>query len=90
MHIEANLDDIHAAKLIHLQEQLKQPLADIHASAIDSLASQRLEQADSSSPAPLYQALENIGFIGCIETDQQLSTTYKQRLDFSHKCGTPK
>lgn len=90
MHIEANLDDIHAAKLINLQQQLKQPLADILASAIDSLAAQRLEQADTSSSAPLYQALENIGFIGCIETDQQLSTTYKQHLDFSHKCGTPK
>lgn len=90
MHIEADLDDIHAEKLLNLQEQLKQPLADILASAIDSLASQRLEKAGASNPAPLYQALENIGFIGCVETDQQLSTTYKQHLDFSHKCGTPK
>lgn len=90
MHIEANLDDIHAAKLMHLQEQLKQPLADILASAIDSLESQRQEKVEVSDSVPLYQALENIGFIGCIETDQQLSTTYKQHLDFSDKCGTPK
>ena len=90
MHIEAELDDIHAEKLLNLQQQLKQPLADILASSIDSLVAQRLEQADTSTPAPLYQALENIGFIGCIETDQQLSITYKQQLDFSHKCGTPK
>ena len=37
--------------------------------------------------SPLYQALEAIGFIGCIDTDEQLSTTYKQKLDFSSKCG---
>jgi hypothetical protein len=80
MHIEANLDDIHSQKLLNLQENLKQPLAEILASAIDLLSSQRL---DKTTPAPLYQALEDIGFIGCIETDQQLSTTYKQHLDFS-------
>jgi hypothetical protein len=40
------------------------------------------EQASS-----LYQALETIGFIGCVDTDERLSTTYKQQLDFSNKCG---
>ncbi len=38
--------------------------------------------------SPLYQALDEAGFVGCIETDEQLSTTYKGRLDFSDKCGT--
>jgi hypothetical protein len=35
----------------------------------------------------LFQALEKTGFIGCIETDEQLSTTYKNKLDFSAKGG---
>lgn len=35
--------------------------------------------------SPLYKALEEAGFVGCIETDEQLSTTYKQKLDFSRK-----
>lgn len=42
---------------------------------------------EPSSASSLYDALEKIGFIGCAETDEQLSTTYKSRLDFSNKCG---
>lgn len=38
-------------------------------------------------PSPLYQALDMIGFIGCIDSDEELSTTYKQQLDFSDKPG---
>lgn len=40
--------------------------------------------------SPLYKALEEAGFVGCIETDEQLSTTYKQKLDFSRKYEEPK
>ena len=38
--------------------------------------------------SPFFQALSAAGFIGCIETAEQLSTTYKNRLDFSVKAGT--
>lgn len=38
--------------------------------------------------SPLYKALEAAGFVGCIESDEQLSTRYKNLLDFSSKCGT--
>lgn len=38
--------------------------------------------------SPLFLALDAAGFVGCIETGEQLSTTYKGRLDFSDKCGT--
>ncbi len=40
--------------------------------------------------SPLYKALEEAGFVGCIETDEQLSTTYKQKLDFARKYGEQK
>lgn len=43
-----------------------------------------LDTGDSA----FFQALEAAGFVGCIETDEQLATTYKNRLDFSAKCGT--
>jgi hypothetical protein len=36
----------------------------------------------------IYKAFEQAGLIGCIETDEQLSTTYKEKLDFSFKHGT--
>jgi len=45
------------------------------------------QAADEGEALSLFQALDAIGFIGCIESDEQLSTTYKQKLDFSHKCG---
>jgi hypothetical protein len=38
--------------------------------------------------SPFFQALTEAGFVGCIETDEQLATTYKGRLDFSAKIGT--
>jgi hypothetical protein len=47
-----------------------------------------VSSATESSDSALFQALDAAGFIGCIETDDQLSTTYKSRLDFSEKCGT--
>ncbi|BBL76073.1 hypothetical protein [Methylomagnum ishizawai] len=84
MHIEAELDDIHAERLRLLQERLQKPLALVLADAIDAALALPPE---NDEPSPLYRALDAIGFIGCIETDEQLSTTYKQKLDFSHKCG---
>lgn len=44
--------------------------------------------APDTGDSALYQALSALGFVGCIETNEQLSTTYKSRLDFSAKSGT--
>jgi len=87
MHLETELDDIHAERLARLQQQLQKPLSEIIAAAIDKLAFSQLETGNETEPSPLYQALEKIGFVGCIETDENLSTTYKEKLDFSNKCG---
>lgn len=35
--------------------------------------------------SPLFQALDAAGFVGCIDTDEHLSTTYKNRLGFLDK-----
>ena len=37
----------------------------------------------SGGDAPFFQALSDAGFVGCIETKEQLSTSYKQHIDFS-------
>ena len=37
---------------------------------------------------PIDSLLETAGFVGCIETDEQLSTTYKGKIDFLGKCGS--
>ena len=33
--------------------------------------------------SPFFQALSDAGFVGCIETNEQLSTSYKQHIYFS-------
>jgi PHD/YefM family antitoxin component YafN of YafNO toxin-antitoxin module len=43
---------------------------------------------NNEKPSSLYQAFDEAGLIGCIETDEQLATTYKEKLDFSIKHGT--
>lgn len=44
--------------------------------------------APGAGDSAFFQALEAVGFVGCIDTNEQLSTAYKNRLDFSAKCGT--
>ena len=45
------------------------------------------ERGDEKDVSSIYQLFEQAGLIGCIETDEQLSTTYKEKLDFSFKHG---
>jgi hypothetical protein len=40
-----------------------------------------------SDPKSLLDVFDEAGLVGCLETDEQLSTTYKAQLDFSHKHG---
>ena len=46
-----------------------------------------LVQPDKTTPS-LYQAFSDAGLIGCIETDEQLAPTNKEKLDFSFKHGS--
>lgn len=88
MYIEANLDEIHGQRLMDLQRRLQKPLPEVLAALID-LGQGLLREPDTNleEPSPLYAALENIGFIGCIEAEESLAKNYKTQLDFSHKCG---
>jgi len=87
MPIETELDDIHAERLTLLQRRLQKPLAEILAAAIDKLAFSQPDWVNDVEPSPLLRALEKIGFVGCIEADENLATHYKKQLDFSDKCG---
>ena len=49
-----------------------------------------LEAASDSADmgdSPFFRALTEAGFVGCINTDEQLATHYKSQLDFSAKVG---
>lgn len=41
--------------------------------------------AAETGDSPLFLALDAAGFVGCIETDEKISSTFKGRLDFSDK-----
>jgi hypothetical protein len=51
--------------------------------AVSEAASASTDTGDS----PFFRALTEAGFVGCIETHDQLSTHYKSQLDFSVKAG---
>jgi hypothetical protein len=87
MHIEAELDDIHAAKLFALQQRLNKSLSEVITDLIDANWSHAVLSSAENEPSPLFQAFESAGLIGCIATDEELSTTYKQKLDFSDKTA---
>jgi hypothetical protein len=38
------------------------------------------EPSEEDYVSPLYKALVEAGLLGCIETDEQISTIYKQKL----------
>lgn len=80
MHIETELDDRHAQRLLELQQRSNRPLSELVA---EILARALDEQAPASSETEgqrAYRLLDEAGLIGCIEGDGRLSIDYKQRL----------
>ena len=88
MRIHAELDPVHSERLKTLQHRLNRPLPEVLAIAIDAALS-GLESTEQAGKSPLYEELESIGFIGCIDDDPRLATDYKAHLDFAAKAGTP-
>ncbi|MFM8333254.1 MAG: hypothetical protein ACKN9T_16365 [Candidatus Methylumidiphilus sp.] len=79
MHMEAELDEIHAERLLQWQQHLNKPLAEVVA---DMLA-----RALDETPAPqetegekLLRILDEEGLIGCMHGDGNLAVGYKKHL----------
>ena len=87
MHIEAELDDTRAERLLTLQQRLNKSVSEIIADLIDAKWNQNTESHANSKVSPIYQAFEDAGLIGCIATGEQLSANYKDKMDFSIKIG---
>lgn len=80
MHIETDLYPIHAQRLFDIQQRLQKPLPDVLATLIDLGQEQFIDPlADDAQPSALYAALEDIGFIGCLDADESLAADYKHR-----------
>lgn len=64
--------------------ELPEDWSDIHSVDVTLIPHQATPSAEElpeeEYESPLYKALVEAGLLGCIETDEQLSSTYKQKL----------
>jgi len=79
MHIEAELDDLHAERLLELQrhsnKSLPQLIAEILAKAIEETTI-----SPETEGQKVLRILEEHGLLGCMEGDGRLSVEYKKQL----------
>ncbi len=76
-----------SAKFLKLSEYEKQQVSNF----IESLQSKVIQpSAQPRNSLSIYQMVEQVGLIGCIETNEQLSMNYKEKLDSSSKHGIMK
>lgn len=50
-------------------------------------APEAASDSEDTGDTAFFRALTETGFVGCINTDEQLATYYKSQLDFSAKVG---
>jgi len=75
MRLNARLDAIHEAQLIKIQEQTQATVSEIVRSALENYY-----QTVCAHRVSAKDALYASGFVGCAESDPDLSTTYKSQL----------
>lgn len=82
MQITAELDSQHLEKLHTLEKTLKKNTSELIAFAIDEVFTKNSAKTEGQNA---YQLMQQSGFIGCVENDENLSENYKDYLDWSHK-----
>ena len=82
MQITAELDSQHLEKLQALEKQLQQNTSEFIAWAIDKIYQEKNSLTEGQTA---YQLMQQSGFIGCVELNENLSENYKEHLDWSHK-----
>ncbi len=81
MHIETDLDEVHAKRLLALKQHLG--LDDIK--TVISHAIDACYEKEMGYGSHLLRVFEEEGLIGSLQGDGSLSETYKQHLDFEGK-----
>ena len=79
MHIEAELDELHATQLLELQQRLKKPLPEL----VTEILTRALDAGIGTSETEgqkMLRILADEGLIGCLHGDGNLSVDYKQHL----------
>jgi len=74
MHIEIELEERHAERLLELQQRQQKPLPDI----VQDILSHALDAETEGQK--IYRLFTEAGLVGCMEGDGQLSVNYKDHL----------
>jgi len=82
MQIIAELDRQHLEKLQTLESLLKKNTSELLAFAIDEIFSKNTTKTEGQTA---YQLMQQSGFIGCVELNENLSENYKDILNWNHK-----
>lgn len=92
MNLNLNLAETIYRKSRHLSPERARQVIDF----IDFLI-EREQKQSKEEPSPdeedkpprrsLLARFEEAGLVGCIDTDEELSTTYKEKIDYSFKHG---
>ncbi len=79
MHIEAELDDTYAERLLQLQQHLNKPLPEVVAHILEQ-ALDKLPKSSETEGQKLLRILDEHALLGCINSDSNLSVEYKKHL----------
>lgn len=82
MQITAELDNQHLEKLQTLEKSLKKTTSELISFAIDEIFTKNTTKTEGQTA---YQLMQQSGFIGCVELNENLSENYKDILDWNHK-----
>jgi hypothetical protein len=79
MHIEAELDDVYAERLLELQKHTNKPLPQLVAEMLAKIIDQTPVPAETEGQKVL-RILQAHQLLGCMEEDARLSVDYKKHL----------
>ena len=79
MHIETELDDVYAERLLELQKNTNKPLPQLVAEMLTKAIDETSTPAESEGQKVL-RILEARQLLGCMEDDGRLSVDYKKHL----------
>ena len=80
MRIETELDDLHAERLLALQQRLQKPLPEIVREMLVLAIDAKIIATPEPEGQRIYRLFEEAGLVGCMEGDGKLSVEYKQHL----------
>ena len=79
MHVEIELDDVHAERLLQLQKQSNKSLPQLVAEILSKAIDETVIPPETEGQKVL-RILEEHGLLGCMEGDGRLAVDYKKHL----------